>query len=127
MDECDGDLLGRGADAEQDGGAVGNSVGGGKPDANLAFEVAHTPDFVRLIRTRCQQPCAAVVTAKHVGIAKRVHVAADGLRGDAEVLGECIDTHFAMLAKERNDAGLAVGKVHRAGVADAFVLEWAPA
>ena len=76
-----------------------NTAGGGLANAEHAFEIANAADFIRLVRPGREQARAAMIATQHVGVAQQVHVAANGLRSHAEMLGERIDAHFAMLAK----------------------------
>ncbi|MCY1536302.1 hypothetical protein D9M68_717550 [compost metagenome] len=111
-----GDRLGGGADVDEQRGVVGNLRGDGLGDALLLL--AHLPgahgvggvvDARRLARR------AAVGAAQQAVVGQLVDVAADGLRGDGEGLGQLVDADVAALAGEVEDA-LLTGRQNHAGV-----------
>ncbi len=81
-------LLGRGADAEEQRGAVGHFARHEPGDAALGVDVQDLAGGIGEVLALGRQLDAAMAPAQQAAVAEQVHVAADRLRRDAELEGQ---------------------------------------
>ena len=111
-----GDLLGRRADVDEEGAAVGNEGGGGETDRSLLGCGHETTRFVGDVLDAGGDDGAAVHARQKVAVAEFVQILADRLDGNVISPGQVLDGDPAGDPGKRDDLCLAGGKiVHHVG------------
>ena len=103
-----GDLLGGGADVDEQRGMVGDVRRHQPGDAPLLLDAQHLPVEIGDVLDRGGERSAAMMPLQDRLLAQRIDVAADRLRRDGEPLGQGIDADEALAPDQVDDLGAAL-------------------